>query len=317
MSSGRELHLYRLMRLIRDFENRVEQLHIGGRLRGSFHSSVGQESSAAGVCAVLKPEDVVTTTHRGHGHALAKGVPSRLIMAELFGKATGTSGGRGGSMHLHHKPSGFLGQNAIVGGGMPWAAGAAWARRQMGFEQAIGVSFTGDGAFGQGVFYETIRLAVLWSSPCLFVCENNELAHSMPTSVIAGEPGSIAAAVSGLGIQAAYVDGRDPVDVLDAAGKMVEVARSGRPVFLECRVFRVRPHSLSDPDYRYRERDAGEQWLKMSDPLRLLRNGLTPKLQSELDEIDAAITSEIDSAVDWAESQPDPLPVDIGFQRGR
>ena len=317
MSSAREVHLYRSMRLIRDFENRVEQLHISGRLRGSFHSSVGQESSAAGVCANLKAEDVVTSTHRGHGHALAKGVPPRLIMAELFGKATGTSGGHGGSMHLHHEPSGFLGQNAIVGGGMPWAAGAAWAKRRMGSEQAIGVSFTGDGAFGQGVFYETLRLAALWSSPCLFVCENNELAHSMPSSVIAGQPGSIAAAVSGLGIEATYIDCRDPVDVLDSAEKMVGIARSGQPVFLECRVFRVRPHSLSDPDYRYRERDAGKQWLKVSDPLRLLRDRLAHELQAELEEIDAEIASEIDSAVVWAESQQDPLPSDIGSERSR
>ena len=200
---------------------------------------------------------------------------------------------------------------------MPWAAGAAWAKRRMGSEQAIGVSFTGDGAFGQGVFYETIRLAALWSSPCLFVCENNELAHSMPSSVIAGEPGSIAAAVSGLGIEATYVDGRDPVDVLDSTEKMVEIARSGQPVFLECRVFRVRPHSLSDPDYRYRERDAGEQWLKVSDPLRLLRDRLAHELQSELAEIDAEIASEIDSAVVWAESQPDPLPSDTSSERSR
>lgn len=200
---------------------------------------------------------------------------------------------------------------------MPWAAGAAWARRRMGSKQAIGVSFTGDGAFGQGVFYETIRLAALWSSPCLFVCENNEFAHSMPSSEIAGEPGSIAAAVSSLGIEATYVDGGDPVNILDTAEKMAGIARSGQPVFLECRVFRVRPHSLSDPDYRYREPDAGEQWLKMSDPLRLLRDRLAPKLESELEEIDAAIASEVDSAVAWAESQPDPLPSDIGSQRNR
>lgn len=194
---------------------------------------------------------------------------------------------------------------------MPWAAGAAWAKRQMGSADAIGVSFVGDGAFGQGVFYETFRLAALWSSPCLFVCENNELAHSMPSASIAGEPGSIASAVAGLGIESAFVDGRDVMDVLSTAEKLVAMVRNGQPAFLECKVFRVRAHSLSDPDYRYRDRDAGERWLETDDPLKLLRDRLDHDHGPDLDRIDSEVVAQIDSAVSWAESQSEPDPTTV------
>ena len=193
------------MRLVRAVETEIESLHRRGRMSGSFHSSVGQEGCAVGVCAVLRRSDIVTSTHRGHGHALAKGVPVEGIFAELFGRRSGVSGGRGGSMHLHHRASGFYGQNAIVGGGLPSASGAAWARRRRGGDD-VAVAFMGDGAFAQGITHETLLLARHWRSPCIVVCENNGLAHSMLSEALFGDYGSIARAVTATGMLARYVD---------------------------------------------------------------------------------------------------------------
>lgn len=294
------LELYRLMRTIRTLEMVIEKMHHEGGLIGSFHSSVGQEAAAAGVCLGLRPTDLVTSTHRGHGHAVAKDVPLVGIFAELLGRLGGVSGGRGGSMHLHHRASGFLGENAIVGGGMPLAAGAAWARRLQGTDD-IAVAFTGDGAAGQGVFHETLRLARHWSSPCLFVVENNGLAHSMASENMFGEPGSIARMVDAMGMQARLVDGRDVLDVHRVAMELITQVREGRPAFLECLVFRVRPHSLSDPDYRYRAKDSGAQWLESNDPLLRLR-ALRGDLDAEFDAIDEKIPVVVEAARQEAEA---------------
>src|SRR5712691_278654 len=192
------LELDRTMKLIRGVELEIEKMHHEGVMTGSFHSSMGQEAAAAGVCQALRPSDLVTSTHRGHGHAIAKGVPVVAIFAELLNRGAGTSGGRGGSMHLHHRPSGFLGENAIVAAGLPWAAGAAWARRRHGKDD-VSVAFTGDGGAAQGVFHETLRLAQFWNAPCLFVCENNGLAHSMPSDELFGQSGAISEMVAATG----------------------------------------------------------------------------------------------------------------------
>lgn len=307
--SADPLALYRGMRLVRAVETEIESLHRRGRMSGSFHSSVGQEGCAVGVCAVLRRSDIVTSTHRGHGHALAKGVPVEGIFAELFGRRSGVSGGRGGSMHLHHRASGFYGQNAIVGGGLPWAAGAAWARRRRGGDD-VAVAFMGDGAFAQGITHETLLLARHWRSPCIVVCENNGLAHSMLSEALFGDYGSIARAVTATGMLARYVDGRDVVAVAEAMRSLVERARrDGQPAFLECGVFRVRPHSLSDPDYRYRERDAGTAWLALNDPITRLRGSLETEHRAELDAIDTEVATLVSAAVATAEAEP-PTPAD-------
>ncbi len=295
------LELYRVMKMIRSVELEVEKMHFEGRMTGSFHSSIGQEAAAAGVCSVLRTSDLVTSTHRGHGHAIAKGVPIEAIFAELLGKAGGTSGGRGGSMHLHDRKSGFLGENAIVGGSLPWAAGAAWARRRQGRDD-ISVAFTGDGAAAQGVFHETLRLAQHWESPCLFVCENNGLAHSMPAEQLFGEAGSITEMATATGMLARFVDGRDVRSVQKAAAELVAEVRRGRPVFLECAVFRVRAHSLSDPDYRYRPRDSGAQWLETNDPIVRLRETLGSSVKPDLDRIDAEVERLVAEARQQAEA---------------
>jgi TPP-dependent pyruvate/acetoin dehydrogenase alpha subunit len=304
--SRQALDLYRGMKLVRGVELAIESLHKRGLMRGSFHSSVGQEACPVGVCSVLGPDDVVTSTHRGHGHAVAKGVPVEGILAELWGRVTGVSGGRGGSMHLHHRESGFLGESAIVGGGLPWAAGAAWARRRLG-NTGIAVAFTGDGGAGEGVFHETLLLSRHWGSPCLIVCENNGLAHSMPSQTLFGEPGAIARMVEATGVESRHVDGRDVLAVREVAAELVEHVRAGRPAFLECEVFRVRPHSIADPDYRYRPQDAGDEWLAANDPIEHLRRTLGSEAAPELDRIDAEVEAGVAAAVAAAEAA-EPTP---------
>jgi TPP-dependent pyruvate/acetoin dehydrogenase alpha subunit len=297
------LSMYRDMQLVRAVELAIESLHKRGRMTGSFHSSMGQEACAVGVCSALEPEDMVTSTHRGHGHAVAKGVPIEGIFAELFGRETGVSGGRGGSMHLHHRESGFLGQNAIVGGGLPWAAGAAWARRRLG-KKGVGVAFTGDGGAAEGVFHEVLLLSRFWGSPCLIVCENNGLAHSMPSERLWGEAGSIAEMVAATGVESRAVDGRDPLAVHAVTEELLEHVRGGKPGFIECAVFRVRPHSIADPDYRYRPKGAGEEWMQTNDPIARLHLALADSSSDELDRIDAEVKDLVDAALAAAEAAP-------------
>jgi TPP-dependent pyruvate/acetoin dehydrogenase alpha subunit len=289
------LKLYRTMKLIRAVELEIEKMHHEGVMTGSFHSSMGQEAAAAGVCSSLRPSDLVTSTHRGHGHAIAKGVPVVAIFAELLNRGEGTSGGRGGSMHLHDRQSGFLGENAIVAAGLPWAAGAAWARRRQGTDD-IAVAFTGDGGVAQGVFHETLRLAQLWNAPCLFVCENNGLAHSMPSDDMFGRPGTITDMIRATGMLSRFADGRNVEEVSQVATELVSEVRQGRPAFLECAVFRVRPHSLSDPEYRYRPKDSGSRWMEANDPLANLRTAAPPAIQASLDQIDIEIERTVESA---------------------
>lgn len=288
------------MVIIREVELHIERLHRAGRMAGSFHSSVGQEAAAAGVCEALRPDDLVSSTHRGHGHALAKGVTVGGLLAELFGLVNGVSGGRGGSMHLHHPDSGFLGQNAIVAGGMPWAAGAAWGARQQG-RDIIGVSFFGDGAASQGLFYETLRLATLWNSPCLFVCENNGFAHSMPVERLFGSPGTHCRLVAEQGMKAEVVDGSDVLSVYEVAHSLVGYVRTGYPAFLEVTVGRARAHSLNDPEYEYRDRDSGKNWLEENDPISSLRKSL-PDLSEQFDQIDLEVSTLISHETIRAES---------------
>jgi TPP-dependent pyruvate/acetoin dehydrogenase alpha subunit len=299
--------LYRSMLLTRAVELAIEKSHRAGKIAGSFHSSLGQESCAAGVCAHLRLTDAVTSTHRGHGHALAKGVTAEAVLAELYKKTHGTSGGRGASMHLHDRSVGFFGETAIVAGGVPWAAGAAWAFKRQGRDD-IAVSFGGDGAFANGVYGETLRLARFWESPCLFVCENNGWAHSMPVERLFGPPGTIAAQVRALGIRAEVVDGKDVRAVSEASSELVEYVRGGQPAFLECIVYRVRAHSINDADYRYRPKSDGTDWLDANDPLAAARTVLEQQLPGRAGEIDAEIDAIVAAALTSAESGVAPHP---------
>ena len=299
MTPTSRLELYETMVRIRELETSVESLHYSGRMHGSFHSSMGQEAAAAGVTGCLRPADLVTSTHRGHGHAIAKGMSPTTIVAELLGLQPGSSGSKGGSMHLHDIACGFLGENAIVAGGVPWAAGAAWASRRLG-KDLVAVSFVGDGGAAQGVLAETLRMARTFGTPLLVACENNHLAHSMPSERTFGEPGSIAAWAAGFGMRAEYVAGDDVFAVHRLATEMIdEVRASGRAAFVEIEVWRVRAHSLNDPDYRYLPKDLGKSYLQTHDPIANAERDL-PLTDAEAATIRERIAGEIAEATDAA-----------------
>ena len=294
--------LFALMLLIREVEAAIERTHRAGKITGSFHSSLGQESCAAGVSLALRDDDLVTSNHRGHGHAIGKGVSAEAVIAEMFRRTNGSSGGRAGSMHIHDRSVGFYGETAIVGGGLGWAAGAAWARKRQRSD-AIGVAYAGDGAFASGVFAESIRVADYWAAPCLFVCENNGWAHSMPSDRIFGPAGSITDVVTAMKVRAEFVDGRDPIKVYEAATELVDYVRTGRPAFLEVAVYRVKAHSVNDADYRYRPKDEGAEWLSEFDPIDNLRTRISPDRQGE---IERAVGSVIAEALEAASNGPSP-----------
>ena len=299
MSITDPLELYETMVRIRELETSIESLHYGGRMHGSFHSSMGQEAAAAGVIGCLRPADLVTSTHRGHGHAVAKGMDPGTIVAELLGRQPGSSSGKGGSMHLHDMACGFLGENAIVAGGVPWAAGAAWASRRLG-KDLVAVSFVGDGGAAQGVLAETLRMARTFGTPLLVACENNHLAHSMPVERTFGEPGSIAAWAAGFGVRAEYVAGDDVFAVnRKAAGIVDEIRGSGQPAFVEIEVWRVRAHSLNDPDYRYLPKGLGGSYLQTHDPIANAERDL-PLPDAQIGAIRERVAREIAGAISTA-----------------
>ncbi len=301
------LDLLRTMLLIRRFEERCAELYSGGQIRGFLHLYVGEEAVATGVCAELTEEDSVVSTYREHGHALARGVPLESIMAEMFGKATGCSRGRGGSMHLFDRSRRFAGGNAIVGGGLPLALGLALGDRMQG-RNAVTACFFGDGAMAEGEFHEVMNLAVLWRLPLLLVCENN--LYAMGTS-IAKEHGrtELALRAASYGATAWPVDGMDAVAVNRAAEQAVAEIRGGSgPVFLELRTYRFRAHSMYDPD-RYRAKDEIAGW-RDRDPIERLVGRL--RVEGSLSDqafaaMDAEATDRVTRAVeeaDRAEEEP-------------
>ena len=301
-----EDQLFALMLLIRGVEAAIERTHRTAKITGSFHSSLGQESVAAGVSLALRDDDIVTSNHRGHGHAIGKSVSAEKVIAEMFRRTNGSSGGRGGSMHIHDREVGFYGETAIVGGGLGWAAGAAWARRRRGLD-SIGVAYAGDGAFANGIFAESIRVSDFWNSPTLFVCENNGWAHSMPSDRVFGPGGSIAAVVSAMNVRAEFIDGKDALKVYETARELVDYVRSGRTAFLEVAVYRVKAHSVNDADYRYRPKDEGTEWLNQYDPIESLRPRIAPERQAQ---IESAVASVVDEALEAASNGPLPEAAD-------
>ena len=294
------LDLLRTMLLIRRFEERCAELYSGGQIRGFLHLYVGEEAVAAGVCAELTEDDSVVSTYREHGHALARGVPLESLMAEMFGKVTGCSRGRGGSMHLFDRSRRFVGGNAVVGGGLPLALGLALGGRMQG-TPAVTACFFGDGAMAEGEFHEVLNLAVLWRLPLLLCCENN--LYAMGTS-IAKEHGSteLALRAASYGATAWPVDGMDAVAVNRAAARAVDEVRGGAgPVFLELRTYRFRAHSMYDPD-RYRAKDEIADW-RDRDPIELLAARLRADgslTDADLAEIDAEVVARVTAAVEAA-----------------
>jgi len=304
------LALYRQMLLIRRFEERVMAMYARALIPGIAHVSIGQEAVPVGVCSALRRDDYVTSTHRGHGHCLAKGARPDRMFAELLGKAPGYCGGKGGSMHIADPETGNLGANAIVGGSLAIATGAALSAQTRRTDQ-VAVCFFGDGAANQGLFLEAMNMAAIWALPVVFVCENNQYGEYSATSeVTAGELTARGAAV---GLAAAAVDGMDVADVRDHALAAVERARAGEgATLLVCDTYRYHGHGMSDPDRPYRTRDEEEQW-RTRDPLERLaatmreRVGLDPR---ELD-LEADVEAELDDAVEFASNAAYPEPEEV------
>jgi acetoin:2,6-dichlorophenolindophenol oxidoreductase subunit alpha len=298
--------LYRSLRLIRSFEECALRLVKSGAIVGGIHPYIGEEAVAVGICAALRPDDQITSTHRGHGHVLAKGSDPRRMLAELCGRATGLNRGRGGSMHAADVSVGILGANAIVGGAAPIAAGAAWAAKRSGSDRVI-ATFFGDGALNQGVLLETMNLAALWKLPVLFVCENNGYATTMATaSAVAGSATGRAAA---FGLPGVTVDGMDVLAVTSAAADAVALARAGQgPTLIEAITYRYGPHHTIENRMRlgYRTEAEIEQW-RQRDPLDLQCARISADARAE---IDAEIAELIASAEEFALSSPDPDPQD-------
>ncbi|MGX4695306.1 pyruvate dehydrogenase (acetyl-transferring) E1 component subunit alpha [Streptomyces sp. JNUCC 63] len=295
------LALLESMLRVRRFEERCVELYSAARIRGFMHLYIGEEAVAVGVNEALTDDDAVVSTYREHGHALARGVPAEAIMAEMFGKVTGCSRGRGGSMHLFDAGRRFYGGNAIVGGGLPLAAGLALADRMTG-RNRVTCCFFGDGAFAEGEFHETANLAALWQLPLLLVCENN--LYAMGTALARHQAQTdLALRAAGYGMVSWAVDGMDVFAVEDAARRAAEGVRAGGgPHFLEMRTYRFRAHSMYDPD-RYRDKAEIERW-KERDPVeglaRQLRDAkeLTDKARTTLED---RLAAEIDAVVEAAE----------------
>ena len=300
--------LYRQMLRIRRFEARCVELYQAQKIRGFMHLYDGEEAVAAGVMAALAPGDAVVATYREHGHALAHGVGMNVILAEMLGKVEGCCRGRGGSMHLFERERRFYGGNAIVGGGLPLAAGIAMADRRLR-PGAVTACFFGEGAVGEGAFHETMNLAGLWALPLLFVCENNLYAMGVPLEDSESET-DIWRKAQAYRMAAEQVDAMDPVKVEAAARRALDHIRAGRgPYFLECRTYRFRAHSMFDTQ-AYRTREEIEGW-KHRDPIARLRTWMSDNHQltaAEAEAIDAGIGAEIDAAVAFAEAgTPEPV----------
>jgi 2-oxoisovalerate dehydrogenase E1 component len=309
LSKAELLTLYRQMLVIRRCEEQLAKAYQAGLIHGACHTYIGQEAVAVGVCAHLRHEDAVFSTHRGHGHALAKGVTPRALIAELFGRATGCSQGRGGSMHLFAPEVGMMGTSGIVGPCILQAAGAGYSFRLLGLDR-VGVAFFGDGAANNGAFHEGLNMAAIWDLPALFVCENNMYATEVPFAY-ATRNTEIAQRAAGYGIPGVAVDGNDVLAVYEAAGAAVRRAREGGgPTLIECKTYRTRPHAEGMRDGGYRSVEEVEAW-KARDPIQLLRttvlaDGLAG--EDELAAIDAEVQAQIAEAYEFARNSPYPDP---------
>jgi pyruvate dehydrogenase E1 component subunit alpha len=296
--------LLRAMFRIRRFEERCVELYSGESIRGFVHLYIGEEAVAVGVMDALTAEDAVVSTYREHGHALARGVGIDAVMAEMFGRVTGCSRGRGGSMHLFDAGRRFYGGNAIVGGGLPLAVGLALAD-SMRSAPVVTACFFGDGAVAEGEFHESLNLATLWRLPVLFCCENN--LYAMGTRIDRAQAvTALAARAASYGLTAKQVDGMDVVAVRDAARDAVASLRGGSgPVFLELQTYRFRPHSMYDSD-RYRDKSEIAGW-KQRDPIELLADRMRAANELSVDEltaVEAEVTAELDAAVAAAQQAP-------------
>jgi TPP-dependent pyruvate/acetoin dehydrogenase alpha subunit len=297
----------REMLLIRRFEEKVEERFRAGELPGFLHVAIGQEAVAVGVCRALEDGDVIASTHRAHGHTLAKGTHPNEVMAELYGKVEGCSHGYGGSMHLYDVERGNFGANAVVGGGLPAIVGAALAFKMRG-EPRVAVAFFGDGATNIGTFHEALNLAQLWGVPALFVCENNGYAESTPARQQLPID-DLTKRAEAYGMAAVKVDGQDVEAVYKATQKAVKHARDGKgPVYVVCDTYRLTGHYVGDPQV-YRPKEEVRELRRAQDPITKLRERLELS-EDEWQQLDAEATKLAEASVEFAKQGTDPKPED-------
>lgn len=300
-------HIYYTMNLIRDFENQSLKFFEENVLRGSVHLCVGEEAVPATVCELLNPDDYIASTHRGHGHCLAKGADPGKALAELMGKEDGYCRGRGGSMHIADVDAGNLGANAIVAGGVPIAVGAALASKMQN-NGKVAISFFGDGATNEGVFHESLNLAAVWKLPVVFICENNGYGISVPQWQSTAVK-DISVRAKAYDIPGVTVDGNDVEAIAKAAKKAIDRARKGEgPTLIECKTYRIYGHWTGDPT-PYRTREEVEEW-KKKDPIKRLRKVLEADgvKAAELDKIEQDAADAIAKAAEFALNSPEPDP---------
>ena len=307
------LHMYEQMFKIRAFEEQVNELYQGAKMPGLAHLYTGEEAIAVGVCQALTREDYITSTHRVHGHCLAKGASVDKMFCELLGKEAGYCRGKGGSMHIADQDTGNLGANAIVGGSSAIATGAAFASKRLG-NGRVAVCFFGEGALGQGLVYESLNMAQLWKLPVIYVCENNlynEYTHHSETLA-----GSMQARAEAFGILGVEVDGQNVREVYETAQKLVERARQGEgPAFMLCNTYRYLGHHVGDISREYyRPKEEELKWRNDHDPLKLLSNWLIEKQLADagiFKQIESQVQSEVEAAVEYALSAPFPAPEEV------
>jgi TPP-dependent pyruvate/acetoin dehydrogenase alpha subunit len=309
------LRMYRQMVRIRTFEDNANQLYLSAKMPGLTHMYSGQEAVAVGICEALKVTDKITSTHRGHGHCVAKGANFQEMFCELLGKEEGYCRGKGGSMHIADQSNGNLGANAIVGGSMGIATGAAFTAKLLGKDD-VTVCFFGDGATAQGLWYEVMNMAALWHLPVIYACENNGYSEYTKTDEIAA--GSITARAEAFGIEAHQVDGQDVLAVNDLTVKLVARCRKGEgPFFIELKTYRYHGHHVGDINREYyRTKDEEQGWKQEKDPITLFSAYLTKEglaTTEELNAIQAEISKDASEAVEYAlnAKYPDVDEVDM------
>ncbi|MBV7332916.1 thiamine pyrophosphate-dependent dehydrogenase E1 component subunit alpha [Chloroflexi bacterium TSY] len=313
IDSEQWLHMYEQMCKIRAFEENANELYLTAKMPGLTHMYVGEEAIAVGVCEALRNDDYITSTHRGHGHCLAKGANLRRMFCELLGKAEGYCRGKGGSMHIADQEVGNLGANAIVGGSGGIATGAGMSIKMRGTDQ-VAICFFGDGALGQGLLYESMNMAQLWTLPVIYVCENNlynEYTHNSETTA-----GNMLDRARAFGIHAVEVDGQSVRDVVQTMSTLIARSRHGEgPAFLLCHTYRFYGHHVGDIDREYyRSKEDEEYWRTKRDPLKLLSEWMIADNLAErtvFEQIDQEVRAEVEAAVEYALNAPYPAAEEV------
>ncbi len=305
-------YFYTTMVRIRKFEETINEYFLKGEIPGFVHLYIGEEAIGTGVCANLLDTDFITSTHRGHGHTIAKGAKVKYMMAEIFGKKTGYCKGKGGSMHIADFSVGMLGANGVVGGGYTLATGAALASKLQNKDN-VSVCFFSDGASNRGTFHEAINMAAAWKLPAIFVCENNQWASTTPYRTTTAIE-NIADRAIGYGIPGVIVDGNDVFEVYKEAEKAVDRARSGGgPTLIEAKTYRIKGHFVGDPEM-YRTKEEVKKVMEENDPIVRFKEKATEKglmTEKEMQEIDKKIEKEISEALKFASESPSPEPEEL------